>query len=803
MGQEIEKVKIINSLQLPPKGERATETEDSWRRWSRKIFNDGAYKEKTVLFEYEIPKETEEYAINVERFFKLCANKDIRKRNLNLNLALIFKRSINIKAVEETIAKQYLYVKNERFEEKIDNPLGAASVRIYADGIMLEDTDRMRWIHCYQVLNGHTEVDNLSFLWKIAQKIEVFLKEDFEINNLRYAFPLLHHYNALQLTVNDKDYRCRSLLYELQENESFKDRIKIEGSRRKGISFANDLFPCLAITDRTAPTVFEKPLNDLVEWFFKQKTKQKTELSTFYDKLFYWERAEKENASFESLIGDAKKRLLKMFGEEFTALIFMYLLRYYVQNPVESMNEDDLLRMLQTDSKSYAEGLWQIIENACKHSAGETAFFGMRVYKADTTSPMNKLQENVTTRTRLWDKYWKNKKIQKNNIFQDKRYAYYLEFYVIDDAIPNEHNGEKRGIVDMINVNQFGYDPSDPATSVKVNDISSIFDLHEDDYGYPDKRMDYYIKHYGMQWLKRHVDKSNGVYEIYSPCACVKSDPFACWYSNTFYKIGTEGAGSDVKKEVFKNSETNWADLYFTEYAILIPLPSQQKSLGMGAVLEYDFSATPIEESEWLSVKEIIGAATDPKESRIDYLVNNLGKRSSYLIRVSEEMNPLDIEILAKAIFRLIFEKSKDEKRLEEKLLFAILFEDQEKKEVQIGEFVRIFSIFYQKLNHNEGESRNRMDNVQIALCAKDADDLNNVEFVLAGNDFAKAYQTASNYVYYNRNSIPYVRLLEYLNEEGAGNENSGSQDVGLKLYPFDLYLFGDGNNETTNSDAE
>ena len=65
-----------------------------------------------------------------------------------------------------------------------------------------------------------------------------------------------------------------------------------------------------------------------------------------------------------------------------------------------------LLKKTALDAKSYAEGLLQIIENAQVHSCGGIAYFGMRIYRADSDSTMYTLAKETNTRHILWLNYW-------------------------------------------------------------------------------------------------------------------------------------------------------------------------------------------------------------------------------------------------------------------------------------------------------------------------------------------------------------------------------------------------------------
>lgn len=285
---------------------------------------------------------------------------------------------------------------------------------------------------------------------------------------------------------------------------------------------------------------------------------------------------------------------LSKSANKFAILIFLFIMCNYIDNKVLFTDNgkgwafnEFIAEKTWNDAKTYAEGLLQLIENAQKHSNGHVAFFGMRIYKADPNAAMSMLADETQTRDVLWRKYWakqiwneKHKKWEsvkmevrdkysgrnintdnRNNIFNlghgesgGVEYIDFIEFYVLDDAIGTD--GKTRGIVNVIKTN------NTLKKEYKIKSIENIFNLSESDYT---NHLHFYIQHYGMRWLKNHIDNLNGIMEIYSPYS--KDNPDgkednldgkACCYSNVFKNL--------------EESAPYYNDLYSTEYSILVPL---------------------------------------------------------------------------------------------------------------------------------------------------------------------------------------------------------------------------------------
>ena len=220
-------------------------------------------------------------------------------------------------------------------------------------------------------------------------------------------------------------------------------------------------------------------------------------------------------------------------GNPLAELIFNFMLRDLCNSgravtSVEGKKQLNvtLVQKIALDAKSYAEGLWQAIENAHLHSFGKVAYFGMRIYRSDPGSSMSSLFKEANTRHILWQNYWLTKtptqksgsKINsndQNNIFNlrapdgGRVFSDFIEFYVLDDAIGED--GVPRGILEKIHTDQDSL-----VRDRRLTSISEIFDLSEHDYK-KDDSISFYIKHYGMRWLRMHADRLNAIVQVYTP----------------------------------------------------------------------------------------------------------------------------------------------------------------------------------------------------------------------------------------------------------------------------------------------
>lgn len=546
-------------------------------------------------------------------------------------------------------------------------------------------------------------------------------------------------------------------------------------------------------------------------------------------------------------------------GDSLAKLIFYFLLRnLYESGRMLRLNggreEIDLALLKKTalDSKSYAEGLWQIIENALQHSNGKTGYFGMRIYKADTQAPMSKLAKEANTRSILWRQYWITGTTAHNggvcvntsdrsNIFNlttpdgARVYSDFLEFYVLDDAI--DENGDTEGILEKIRSDQPAFNKSK-----KLHNISDIFQLNEEDY--LNDPISFYIKHYGMRWLRMHADRLNAIVQVYSPHQAKRFE----YQGQTYVRSGELGGFcysnifSDglllFQRQKLSSGAVAWADdktygrlqsagnnsfimegqprertfsaealellvpyppSYSTEYSILVPLAygpvrrrqkeDQVKPLSFSTdhnfYRDVEVRELPLDFSAFQPGRPWSSQETDIAVRKLaGQLAAQVpgGTAGPPVLHyiTLSSHTPFYIELLAKAFFFHIYTAAKSGLSSEDAPAQLFAVDFGDQKAL-ISEFVRIFSIFYTKQGKNT-----YMSNVQIALCSNArSQSRKEVNFILAGQTLRSAYNTANSFVYHNADSsLEYVPLLEFLTPPDTDTSNRV-----VSLCPFDLLL--------------
>ena len=520
-------------------------------------------------------------------------------------------------------------------------------------------------------------------------------------------------------------------------------------------------------------------------------------INELYLELFTSEESSLDSLSPPKKITDEdiNDKYLRHFSvdDRLSILIFFFLLRQYVIDRIALTlcNADgkkrwiwnrSILQKTIMDSKSYGEGLGQLIENAHEHSQGQTAFFGMRLHKASTDVTMSKISKNAETRELLWHQYWlTDSNAYTDNIFNqcdeygNKKYQDFLEIFVLDDALLND--GVGFGILEAIRKDQEKLKPY-----CFPKRISDIFELTENDYI---EKEPFYIKHYGMRWLMHHINRLHGIVAIYSPAEKDCDDAGSYCYHNYFNeKIEQWAANKNIDRMIFS-----------TEYAILLPISYhvqedppiiEQKCANYFMPIRSDILSASYQDIS-SALNNMQYGPTQEKADLAKQLGNNFLHIATnysgafYLSLPRNTFTPVEIEILAKGIFMWVFQFATKNPKAEQ-LYLAINF--HENKDL-IYEFIRIYSIFYLKQNKNH-----YMETVQVALCS-DNGSRSEINFILAGKDIGTALLTANNFVYYNADSaLEFVPLLRYLVSDNPDKVKGSKSRIKIEqvpLYPFEL----------------
>ena len=372
---------------------------------------------------------------------------------------------------------------------------------------------------------------------------------------------------------------------------------------------------------------------------------------------------------------------------------------------------------------------------------------------------MSDFENEQKTRQMLYDKYSAGRKV--NNIFNGSKYNYYIEFFVIDCAI-DSGSKEIDGILDTFNKDRM----------LKIESIEELIALTEANFNDKEK---YYTEHYGLRWFDKIVNKNHGIIHILSPVDHGKD--ISLYISE----------GGTIGSDAYRKGST-----YFTEYNVLIPLSYSPESHANkeSAKSKIKMLDRPDVVLEPLAPKKVPANDNiynlDKKSDKIDFIYNDIIE-SIYKDNCIAQLDCKDmpfgmVEITAKAVFKSIFLKrnGKNSNPIYISVDFGTFKE-------RIAEFVRIFSIFYDKSGDN-----GYMENVQIALCGKDEMyNVNKVYFVIAGKNLRSAYETASKFFYYDSYYMAEnMYILDYLVSSSKDKNSADDTNVEeLQIVPFDIFL--------------
>lgn len=423
---------------------------------------------------------------------------------------------------------------------------------------------------------------------------------------------------------------------------------------------------------------------------------------------------------------------------------------------------------------SYAEGLYQIIENSCLYSCGQRAYFGARIYRMSLTGNTGENLSRAQTKMQLYEKYRNCYKESPEDstsplsVFS-RNYPQLLEFYVLDDASCGE------GIIRQSHITM-------PETDFRT--LSQLID-YQPKYrsNLPDAQRRYGEKiahHYGMRVFFKHIERNDGCVILSTPSAPDDRQKQTLYFSR---KIERDD-GADCEPHAL------------TSYRILVPLFPMEDHItfeentkirtemslpGGRQHFVYRFSlgalsldTLPVKEDRARLIRDAMQKTLQSPEPNCMLAIN------AYDSTVYES------ELLAKALFMLVTEYC-----VENELKIAVLFARNSNSP---QEFIRIFSSFYDKLFVEDEETRNFvktiLGNLQIAVCTKpedDNDDAVSVNFVLAGKYPGSAYISARDFLYVNFDACAsYIPLLKYLSL--APNIERKSEYT-ERIFPFDVYL--------------
>ena len=485
---------------------------------------------------------------------------------------------------------------------------------------------------------------------------------------------------------------------------------------------------------------------------------------------------------------DTKKMLRSMLNsyleqhldemDVLSKIVWMYILKELIEEkllytvPENSADSpvirENVLTKSRMDAIAYGEAMYQLIENACIHSAGKKAWFGIRIHRASKNGTMSRLVKEAQTRSQLHKKYepciFENKNDPQHenrwNIFNED-YHLYLEFYVLDSAM-----GEQLGMVPTYN-----------STSGKnTENIRDLFDIMPDKTS-RDKYIEDVTVHYGLSLLRDIV------------------------YANRGYLYGKSPNGKNGSQYYYDGlPHQKNENIYVTEWNALLPISDYWYGTDgkfLQAESAHDIFGNQIEEADkviyYCSGEHIFrGLFEQDKQEDIRIAGENLGAffsnidrnhlERSILVLDVKDNDGYKMEILAKALFAQIVKTNADKKNDGViPLRIALILPTVN----AAHEFVRLFSVFYRRGTQSE------MANVQIALCSykKDDPEALKVDFILAGTSLNDIMENAKAFAYHHtEDSLEYTPLLAYLTHRNSGQAEN-ERKFATPIFPFDLFL--------------
>lgn len=414
------------------------------------------------------------------------------------------------------------------------------------------------------------------------------------------------------------------------------------------------------------------------------------------------------------------------------------------------------LEKFLADASSYTDGIYQIIENSCLYSESNCASYSIRLYNTDITAKGDALVHNANTIKRLSETY--------KNITEYNNAKMYIEITILDNAYSKESN-EPKGMV-------WHYNDNTSNTTAKINTLKELFNRK------PQTQEDVLL-HYGLRTFERIILLNKGCLIVNT--ANIDGEYVAinkkCEYLRDEYYKYVENDNKEPKEKI-KNEHN------ITSYKILVPIytnfePSKiHKKTKVKSLFETE-TILNSPEQVYIYLKNIY-PNENPKlknttlKKAYEELKNKVIEGNQIVCISTQKYSYHHIELLAKVIMRYAFENKNKSNRI------AIFFENKN----FINEFVRIYSVFFDKTGENFDEFK--VTNTQIALCSKGISGPE-VNFILSGSNLLSAKQNASSYSYYNSEaSLEFLPLVEHLTRCETTERN---ESVIQPIFPFDLYL--------------
>lgn len=441
--------------------------------------------------------------------------------------------------------------------------------------------------------------------------------------------------------------------------------------------------------------------------------------------------------------------------------------------------DPSVYQKIYLDAITYSEGILQILENSCQHSATHSGYLTMRIHYVDRDAPDSKLLDVAHNRSGLLDRY-QGLSHQKSLTASDllKPFVpFYYETIVLDDA---SKSGKSRGITSVYR------DNNPDCSEVDLYDIVADSEKCS-------KKETALVHHYGIAALRLTVERNEGVFVVSSPNDNHTETVF--WRRSdsrspnreTCYDKQDKRTETSEYHILFPLQKGNNNEQYRTDSDSNLPNELLESSIlnnqSYEAVNTVSIEAKEILDEQYTNT---IYLPVDQKEAKVEEIGNKLDKilrkdfdetkRPYKIIYLKlDSLNSLWIELLAKSLFLCVLKNP-------EQRFYAVHFSDFSAQQ----EFIRMFSIICNRSAHITSNPFFENGKIQIALCRDNAAlQIPEVNFVLVGGDVATLEKTARRFAYYNSETslelLPQIKYLSY--SENAKNASTAP------IFPFDLWL--------------
>lgn len=473
--------------------------------------------------------------------------------------------------------------------------------------------------------------------------------------------------------------------------------------------------------------------------------------------------------------------------------------------------DEELFQCTKLDALTYAEGILQLMENACLHTEMRRSYISIRI--SDVNVTVQGVKRRVTAAQKREEIYQRHKQFWAKEdapserdvkrkgdaqYFLERDVKFSLEVSVLNDAIRGSDpaNREFWGITKTFVHNRQDSDRS--LHEVPVPSLETVF-------AYQCSKMSEIAQHYGLRLLEKTVQMNGGFFTVVSPnISGGRREGYGSFYRNGVKKIyhadlawGTctefnillpmyphwhsvpeQRERSSPPEDLFQReplegrtysqkilrlqagSILNGREIFFQEASELLPPQSR---------VSHEYSAVSKSLQEWSNAKEQLARRVFRE---LNQKMQEEGE-SLWMLDCMHVWDTISIELLAKAIFYLLAWSHSQRKRR----LLALLLPNQ----IFVSEFLRIYSIFYDKQLSNSSWTGDS----QIALCGyqeEQGGQFPRVHLLLAGKSSGSARATARMFAYYNTGrSLELIPQIHYLTRS--------EREDAVPQFPFDLFL--------------